>query len=232
MLKVADLSAGYGPRTVLHGIDISVPDASIVTVLGANGAGKSTLMKSIVGIIARTAGTITVDGKALDNRTPDRALAQGIALVPERRELFTQMTVGENLMLGGYLRRDRAAVAADIEHVVGLFPILGRRMQQQAGLLSGGEQQMLAIARAIVSRPRVLLLDEPSLGLAPLIVDEIFTKIELIKKEGVAVLLVEQNAAQALDVADFGYVIEIGEVKLGGPAADLARSEAVRDSYL
>lgn len=232
MLKITDLASGYGSRTVLHEVALEVSAGSIVTVLGANGAGKSTLMKTIVGIIPRSGGTITMDGRPLDNRTPDRALAQGIALVPEQRELFSQMSVGDNLMLGGFRRRDRKAIAADIEHVISLFPILGKRMRQPAGLLSGGEQQMLAIARAIISRPRLLLLDEPSLGLAPIIVEEIFARIEMIKQEGVAILLVEQNAAKALDIADYGYVIEIGEVKLSGKAAELARSDAVRESYL
>ncbi|HWM83960.1 MAG TPA: ABC transporter ATP-binding protein [Pseudolabrys sp.] len=232
MLRIHELSSGYGPRNVLHRINLTVPERGIVTVLGANGAGKSTLMKTIVGILPPTNGHVMLNDKPLNNRTPDRALSQGVALVPERRELFTQMTVGDNLFLGGFQRRDRSCVSDDIARAVELFPILGKRMRQPAGLLSGGEQQMLAIARALISKPRVLLLDEPSLGLAPLIVDEIFEKIDGIRSEGVSVLLVEQNAAKALDIADFGYVLEVGEMKLSGTAADLANSEAVRQAYL
>lgn len=232
MLRINELSSGYGARNVLHCINLTVPERTIVTVLGANGAGKSTLMKTIVGILQPTDGHVTLNDKPLNNRTPDRALKQGVALVPERRELFTQMTVGDNLLLGGFQRSDRSRVADDIARAVELFPILGKRMRQPAGLLSGGEQQMLAIARALISKPRVLLLDEPSLGLAPLIVDEIFEKIDGIRGEGVSVLLVEQNAAKALDIADFGYVLEVGEMKLSGTAADLASSEAVRQAYL
>jgi len=232
MLSVRDLHAGYGGKSVLHGVSLEVPRGMIVTLLGANGAGKSTLLKAIVGLLPRTAGTIEFDTVPLANATPDRALKAGVALVPEQRELFREMSVLDNLRLGAFLRRGNAEIAADCERLLDVFPILRQRASQLARTLSGGEQQMLAIARALMSRPSVLLLDEPSLGLAPKIVEEIFVIIGEISASGTAVLLVEQNAALALDVAQYGYVLDIGEVTLQGSVNELKKSPIVRASYL
>jgi branched-chain amino acid transport system ATP-binding protein len=232
MLSVRDLHAGYGGKSVLHGVSLEVPRGKIVTLLGANGAGKSTLLKTIVGLLPRTAGTIELDSVALTNATPDRALKAGVALVPEQRELFKEMSVIDNLRLGAFLRRGSAEVASDCERLLNVFPILRQRMSQLARTLSGGEQQMLAIARALMSRPAILLLDEPSLGLAPKIVEEIFAIIGQISSDGTAVLLVEQNAALALDVAQYGFVLDIGEITMEGSAEVLKKSPVVKASYL
>jgi|1186.fasta_scaffold22168_2 branched-chain amino acid transport system ATP-binding protein len=232
MLSVRDLYAGYGVKSVLHGVSLEVPRGKIVTLLGANGAGKSTLLKTIVGLLPRTRGTIELDAVPLTNATPDRALKAGVALVPEQRELFRDMSVLDNLRLGAFLRRNRIEVESDCERLLNVFPILRQRSTQLARTLSGGEQQMLAIARALMSRPSILLLDEPSLGLAPKIVEEIFRIIGQISADGTAVLLVEQNAALALDVAQYGFVLDLGEIKLQGSAEDLRKSPIVEASYL
>jgi branched-chain amino acid transport system ATP-binding protein len=232
MLSVRDLYAGYGGKSVLHGVNLEVPRGMIVTLLGANGAGKSTLLKTIVGLLPRTAGTIELDAVPLPNATPDRALKAGVALVPEQRELFREMSVLDNLRLGAFLRRGAAEIQADCERLLNVFPILRQRSSQLARTLSGGEQQMLAIARALMSRPSILLLDEPSLGLAPKIVEEIFAIIGQISADGTAVLLVEQNAALALDVAKYGFVLDLGEITLKGSAEVLKESPIVRASYL
>jgi branched-chain amino acid transport system ATP-binding protein len=232
MLSVRDLHAGYGGKNVLHGVSLEVPRGMIVTLLGANGAGKSTLLKTIVGLMPRTTGTIELDAVPLTNATPDRALKAGVALVPEQRELFGEMTVLDNLRLGAFLRRGIAEIVSDCARLLDVFPILRQRGSQLARTLSGGEQQMLAIARALMSRPSILLLDEPSLGLAPKIVEEIFAIIGQISAEGTAVLLVEQNAALALDVAQYGYVLDLGEITLEGRAQELKMSPIVRASYL
>ena len=232
MLSVRDLYAGYGGKSVLHGVNLEVPRGMIVTLLGANGAGKSTLLKTIVGLLPRTAGTIELDAVPLPNATPDRALKAGVALVPEQRELFREMSVLDNLRLGAFLRRGAAEIQADCEQLLNVFPILRQRSSQLARTLSGGEQQMLAIARALMSRPSILLLDEPSLGLAPKIVEEIFAIIGQISADGTAVLLVEQNAALALDVAKYGFVLDLGEITLEGSAEVLKESPIVRASYL
>jgi branched-chain amino acid transport system ATP-binding protein len=231
MLSVRDLHAGYRNKSVLRGVSLDVPRGRIVALLGANGAGKSTLLKAIVGLLPRTAGRIELDGVPLPNATPDRALKAGVALVPEQRELFKNMTVIDNLRLGAFLHRG-SVVDADCERLLDVFPILRERSLQTARTLSGGEQQMLAIARALMARPAVLLLDEPSLGLAPKIVEEIFSIIGQIGSGGTAVLVVEQNAALALDVAQYGLVLELGEITLEGGAETLKNSPIVQASYL
>jgi len=231
MLSVRDLHAGYRNKSVLRGVSLDVPRGRIVALLGANGAGKSTLLKAIVGLLPRTAGRIELDGVPLPNATPDRALKAGVALVPEQRELFKNMTVIDNLRLGAFLHRG-SVVDADCERLLHVFPILRERSLQTARTLSGGEQQMLAIARALMARPAVLLLDEPSLGLAPKIVEEIFSIIGQIGSGGTAVLVVEQNAALALDVAQYGLVLELGEITLEGGAETLQNSPIVQASYL
>ncbi|MBN9438310.1 ABC transporter ATP-binding protein [Bosea sp. (in: a-proteobacteria)] len=232
MLSVRDLHAGYGGKTVVHGVSLDVPRGEIVTVLGANGAGKSTLLKAIVGLLRRSAGTVELDGRPLPNETPDRALGAGVSLVAEQRELFLSLSVADNLRLGGYQRRGAPDLDADMERLLDTFPVLRKRAGQPARTLSGGEQQMLAIARALMAKPAILLLDEPSLGLAPKIVDEIFAIIAAVAAAGTGVLLVEQNAAMALDVAQHGMVLELGEVTLAGPRDSLRQSEAVTSHYL
>ncbi len=232
MLSIRDLHGGYGKKRVLHGISLDVPRGEIVTLLGANGAGKSTLLKTVVGLLPRSAGTIELDGAPLANATPDRALKAGVALVAEQRELFKEMSVRDNLRLGAFLRAGRQDIERDMERLFALFPILRQRSTQTARSLSGGEQQMLAIARALMGRPAVLLLDEPSLGLAPRIVEEIFQIIAGIRSEGTAILLVEQNAALALDVASHGYILDLGKITLEGDAEALKQSFAVTTHYL
>ena len=231
-LEIAGLEAGYGGARVVQGISFRVPEGSIVTLLGPNGAGKSTTLRAIAGLLRPGGGAVTLDGVRLDGLAADAVVRHGIALVPERRELFPSLSVAENLALGAYVRRDRAAVADDLEMVFALFPRLRERRPQPARTLSGGEQQMLAIGRGLMSRPRYLMLDEPSLGLAPLLIAEIFRKLVDIRAHGTAILLVEQNAAAALDVADHGYVLETGVIRLEGSAAALAADDAVRETYL
>jgi branched-chain amino acid transport system ATP-binding protein len=231
-LELVGIEAGYGGARVVQGISLAVPEGSIVTLLGPNGAGKSTTLRAVAGLVRLSAGKITLDGVRLDGLAPDALVRRGLALVPERRELFPSLSVAENLALGAYIRRDRAAIAADLEMVFMLFPRLRERRGQAARTLSGGEQQMLAIGRGLMSRPRYLLLDEPSLGLAPMLIGEIFRKLAEIRAHGTAILLVEQNAAAALDVADHGYVLETGLIRLEGSAAALAADDAVRETYL
>jgi branched-chain amino acid transport system ATP-binding protein len=231
-LEVAGLEAGYGSVRVVHGISFSVPDSSIVTLLGPNGAGKSTTLRAIAGLVKPSGGSVTLDGDRLDGLAADAVVRRGLALVPERRELFPSLSVAENLSLGAYTRADRAGIATDLDMVFTLFPRLRERRQQHARTLSGGEQQMLAIGRGLMSRPRYLLLDEPSLGLAPLLIAEIFRKFAEIRAGGATILLVEQNASAALDVADHGYVLETGIIRLEGSAASLAADEAICETYL
>lgn len=231
-LEIAGLEAGYGGARVVQGISFAVPEGRIVTLLGPNGAGKSTTLRAIAGLVRPSGGTVTLDGERLDGLAADAVVRRGLALVPERRELFPSLSVAENLALGAYVRSDRAAIANDLEMVFTLFPRLKERRPQPARTLSGGEQQMLAIGRGLMSRPRYLLLDEPSLGLAPLLIAEIFRKLVDIRANGTAILLVEQNAAAALDVADHGYVLETGVIRLEGSAAALAADDAVRETYL
>ena len=232
LLEVNGLEAQYGWTKVLHGIRFAVEDGGITTILGANGAGKTTTLRAVCGMV-RTAGEIRFDGQRLTGRATEDIVRLGIAHVPEGRGTFMQLTVEENLRLGAYARREGGPLAGELARAYDYFPVLGERRRQIAGSLSGGEQQMLAVARALMLRPRLLLLDEPSLGLAPLVVREIFRIVRAInREERVGVLLVEQNAAIALDLADHAYLLETGRVVMSGPAADLRRDDAVRRSYL
>ena len=233
MLKLTDVVAQYGPIRALQGISIDVPAGQVVTILGANGAGKSTTLRTISGLLRPTAGAIEFDGKRIDGRAPESIVELGISHAPEGRQIFTQLTVLENLRLGSYARRDKKAVKEDLEEVFSYFPRLRERTKQVAGTLSGGEQQMLAIGRALMARPRLLLLDEPSLGLAPLLVRDIFRIIAQINRDhGTTILLVEQDAITALSIAHYGYVLETGRVVVANQAEALRNDEALRRSYL
>ncbi|MEK9199110.1 ABC transporter ATP-binding protein [Lysinibacillus halotolerans] len=231
MLKLTNVQTYYGQIQALKGIDLEVPEGQIITLLGANGAGKSTTMKTIAGILKPKKGTIEFLGENVTGLRPDQLLRKGIALVPEGRAILSSMTVLENLEMGAYHRKDKG-VKEDIDNVMKRFPILFERQTQLAGTLSGGQQQMLAIARALLSKPKLLLLDEPSMGLAPLIVSEIFTIIKEIKEAGTTVLLVEQNAKQALKIADFGYVMETGKIIIEGKSSDLLADSRIVEAYL
>jgi branched-chain amino acid transport system ATP-binding protein len=233
LLKVNDLRAGYGRAEVLHGIHIEAAKGSVITVIGPNGAGKSTLLNTLMGILPGR-GNVEFDGQNITDLTLEERVMMGIALVPEKRELFGTMPVEDNLVLGGYrqMRLGNKTWRDGLEQVYALFPRLKERRLQLAGTLSGGERQMLAVGRSLMSGPKLLMLDEPSLGLAPLIVKEIFSIIETLRKTGVTIVLVEQNARAALAVADQGYVLEMGEVSLSGPAAELAHDPRVIDTYL
>jgi branched-chain amino acid transport system ATP-binding protein len=233
MLKVSGIRASYGPIAALHNISIEVPEGKVVTLLGSNGAGKTSTLRVISGLLRPSAGTVEFMGRRIDRRSSSSIVSMGVSHVPEGRELFADMTVQENIALGAYTRRDRSGVKEDTERTLARFPILAERRAQQAGSLSGGEQQMLALARALMSRPRLLLLDEPSLGLAPLVVEAIFNHVRTIKEEeGMTVLLVEQDASIALDIADYGYVLETGRIVIEGPAERLREDEGVRRTYL
>jgi branched-chain amino acid transport system ATP-binding protein len=232
ILEVDGLEAFYGRTKALHGVSFSMEERGITTVLGANGAGKTTTLRAISAMV-RTAGTIRLAGERIDGRSPEDIVARGVAHVPEGRGTFVDLTVEENLRLGAWARRDRGGVAEDLARVLGYFPILEQRRRQQAGTLSGGEQQMLAIARALMLRPRLLLVDEPSLGLAPMLVREIFRILRTINRDsGTSMLLVEQNAALALDLADHVFLLETGRVVLSGTSDVLQRDDAIRRSYL
>ena len=233
LLKVTDLRAGYGKAEVLHGLNIEAQRGSVITVIGPNGAGKSTFLNTLMGILPGK-GRIELEGQSIENLTLEERVMLGIALVPEKRELFGTMSVQDNLVLGGYrqMRLGNSQWQSRMDDVFDLFPRLKERRQQEAGTLSGGERQMLAVGRALMSRPSVLMLDEPSLGLAPLIVKDIFNIIETLRQTGVTIVLVEQNARAALAVADQGYVLEMGEIGLSGPAAELAQDPRVIDTYL
>jgi branched-chain amino acid transport system ATP-binding protein len=232
LLELEDVRARYGPVQALHGVSLTVGEGEAVAVLGANGAGKTTTLRAVSGTVRRS-GRIVFAGRNIARRAPEVVARAGIAHVPEGRGTLTELSVRENLRIGAYVRRDRNAVAEDERRVIGYFPQLADRGRQRAGTLSGGEQQMLALARALMLRPRLLLLDEPSLGLAPLVVAEIFRIVrELNEKEGLAVLVVEQNAALALEASSRAYVLEVGRVAVEGPSADLRRDESVRRSYL
>jgi branched-chain amino acid transport system ATP-binding protein len=232
LLELEDVTARYGPVIALHGISLRVDEGESVAVLGANGAGKTTTLRAVSGTVRRS-GKIAFGGKSIARTAPEAVARAGVAHVPEGRGTLTELSVQENLRLGAYTRRDRKAVADDERRVLSYFPQLAQRGSQRAGTLSGGEQQMLALARALMLRPRLLLLDEPSLGLAPLVVAEIFRIVrELNEREGLAVLVVEQNAAVALDATARAYVLEVGKVAVEGTSADLQRDEAVRRSYL
>ena len=232
LLTVRDLEARYGETRVLRGISFEVAEGGITTILGANGAGKTTTLRAVCGMV-KTAGEVSLAGRRIDGWATEDIVRLGVAHVPEGRGTFVQLSVEENLRLGAYARRDAADLGADIERVSRYFPVLGERRRQVAGTLSGGEQQMLAVARALMLRPRLLLLDEPSLGLAPLVVREIFRIVRTInREERVSVLLVEQNASLALGLADHAYLMETGSVVMSGPAAELRENDAIRRAYL
>jgi branched-chain amino acid transport system ATP-binding protein len=232
LLEVRGLSAGYGAGPVLHGIDFGVAEAGVTTLLGANGAGKTTTLRALCAMV-QASGEVRFGGERIDGLATEDIVRRGIAHVPDGRGTFVELTVEENLRLGAYVRRDRAAVARDFDRVYGYFPRLRERRRQQAGTLSGGEQQMLAIGRALMLRPRLLLLDEPSFGLAPLVVQEIFGIMGAINRdERVGILLVEQNASLALGIADRAYLLETGRVVLSGSAREVGADESVRNSYL
>ena len=232
MLKIKDLHVSYGGIHALRGIDMEVPDGKIVTLIGANGAGKSTALRTISGLVKAESGSITYDGAELLGMPIYKILEKGIAMVPEGRRILTNLTVLENLKIGAYLRKDKAGIEKDIQWVYSLFPRLQERSWQLGGTLSGGEQQMLAVGRALMSRPKLMMMDEPSLGLAPLVVRDIFEIIKEINRQGVTVLLIEQNANMALKTADFGYVLETGQITLSGTGRDLLTNEAVKKAYL
>jgi branched-chain amino acid transport system ATP-binding protein len=232
MLRIQGLSVHYGGIHALQGIDLEVPEGSVVSLIGANGAGKSTTLRAIVGLVRSSGGTITWDGAPITGRPTKDIVSRGVCLVPEGRRVFPNLTVDENLSLGAYSRSDRPAIAADRRKVFGLFPRLEERRSQRAGTLSGGEQQMLAVGRALMTRPRLLMMDEPSLGLAPLVVKMIFDIVRTIHAEGVTVLLVEQNAKAALEIADQAYVLETGRLTLRGTGRELLADDRVRRAYL
>ena len=232
LLEVRELVAGYGPIRALDGVSISVDEGELVAIIGANGAGKSTLLMAISGIVPPRGGTVSFAGRPLAGLAPHEVVRLGIGQAPEGRRIFPRLTVRENLELGGFTQPDRSQLKHDIAEACGLFPVLGERLGQLGGTLSGGEQQMLAIARALVGRPRLLLLDEPSLGLAPLIVAKVFDVIRSLSDRGIAVVLVEQNARAALALASRGYVLETGRITLTGTGPELAADARVRDAYL
>ncbi|MCB1744058.1 MAG: ABC transporter ATP-binding protein [Gammaproteobacteria bacterium] len=232
MLEVEGLTAAYGATRVLHGIDFDLDEGGITAILGANGAGKTTTLRALCAMV-RTGGRIVLDGRSIAGLSTEAIARRGVAHVPEGRGTFTRLTTEENLRLGAVSRRGEAAIRGDLQRMYGYFPRLRERRQQQAGTLSGGEQQMLAVARALMLRPRLMLLDEPSFGLAPLIVRELFEILARInREEGVSMLLVEQNASIALDLADHVYLLETGRVAMSGPAAEIAADDQVRRSYL
>ncbi len=232
MLKIDNLHVSYGGIRALQGVSLEVPDGKIVTLIGANGAGKSTTLRTISGLVKADSGSITYDGQEILGMPINKILEKGIALVPEGRRVFTNLSVLENLRIGAYLRNDKAQIEKDLQWVYELFPRLKERSWQMAGTLSGGEQQMLAVARALMSKPKVIMMDEPSLGLAPLVVKGIFDIIRQINDQGVTVLLIEQNANMALKVADFAYVLETGRITLTGTGRELLVNEDVKKAYL
>jgi branched-chain amino acid transport system ATP-binding protein len=232
MLEISGLHVSYGAIQALHGVDLKVEEGQIVTLIGSNGAGKSTTLRAVSGLLKPVSGTITFHGQRIDGMKAHDIVRLGISQAPEGRGVFANMTVAENLDLGAYVRDDKAGIAADMERSLDLFPRLRERLQQKAGTLSGGEQQMLAIGRALLARPKLLLLDEPSLGLAPQVVATIFQILRDINKSGTTILLVEQNAHMALEVAHRGYVLEVGRVVLSDDAKVLAQSDEVRKHYL
>ena len=232
MLTLEGLSVFYGGIHALRGIDIQVPDGKIITLIGANGAGKSTMLNSIVGLVKPASGTITWDGGDITRGDPKDIVSRGLALIPEGRHVFPNLTVDENLTLGAYARRDKAGIKKDRERCFELFPRLKERSRQHAGTLSGGEQQMLAVARGLMSSPKILMLDEPSLGLAPLVSKMIFDIIREINKNGTTVLLIEQNAHAALEISDYAYVLETGIITMQNTGAVLLNDDSIRKAYL
>lgn len=232
MLEIKDLYVRYGMIEAIKGISFEVRDGEIVTLIGSNGAGKTTTMHAISGLLKPASGSIMLDGVELTKTPNHKIVSMGLAQVPEGRRVFAQQTVEENLLLGAYARKDKDGIQKDLEHAYDLFPRLLERKKQLAGTLSGGEQQMLAMARALMSRPKILLMDEPSMGLSPLLVKEIFHIIQDINKDGTTILLVEQNAKMALAIADRAYVLETGKISLEGTGEELSASEEVRKAYL
>ncbi len=232
LLKVDDLHVGYGGIQAVKGVSLEVREGELVSLIGSNGAGKTTTMNAITGLLALGSGQIELAGRSIAGQGPWDLVQQGLAMVPEGRGVFTRMTIVENLQMGAYIRHDAAAIAQDMERVFATFPRLQERRDQLAGTLSGGEQQMLAMGRALMSRPKMLLLDEPSMGLSPLMVDKIFDVIRDVSAQGVTILLVEQNASRALQIADRAYVMESGLITLSGPADDLLHDPKVRAAYL
>ncbi|HOZ72237.1 MAG TPA: ABC transporter ATP-binding protein [Spirochaetales bacterium] len=232
MLRIDDLSVHYGGIHALQGISFEVPEGKIVTLIGANGAGKSTTLKSVVGLVKPSGGSISLDGERVSGLATRDIVRRGVVLAPEGRRIFPDLSTEENLELGAFMRDDKVGVAADKKRMYALFPRLEERRKQKAGTLSGGEQQMLAVARALMSRPKLLMMDEPSLGLAPLIVKMIFDIVKAINAEGTTILLVEQNAKAALEIADFGYVLETGRITMSGPGRELLADDGVRRAYL
>ncbi len=232
LLQLQDVDAYYGPSQVLHAVSLEINPGEVVCLLGANAAGKTTTMKTIFGLLRPKKGTILFDGKRIERRLPGDIVRMGMALVPEARRIFPRMTVLENLEMGAFTRNNRAEIRQDIEHVCSIFPRLKERLKQQAGTMSGGEQQMLAMARALMSRPRMICMDEPSMGLSPLLVETVFGTIQRIRSEGVTVFLVEQNASMALSLADRGYVLQTGKIVLSDTAANLLTNDLVRQAYL
>ena len=233
MLEVRNLSVKYGVIAALHGISFTIKQGDIVTLIGANGAGKTTTLRAISGLVKAAGGEVSYDGYAVTNEAPHQLVARGLAHVPEGRMIFSNLTVAENLRMGAYLRNSRDEIQATQDYVFGIFPVLEERQQQIAGTLSGGEQQMLAIGRALMSKPRLLMLDEPSLGIAPKLVKKIFEKIvEINREQGITILLVEQNANLALEISHYGYVLETGRIILENNAAALRQDPKVRSAYL
>ena len=233
LLKVSNVETYYGPIMAIRGVSFEVPRGCIVTILGANGAGKTTVLKTVSGVMDPQKGTVIFDGREIQRMDPDRVARLGLSHVPEGREIFPLLTVAENLRMGAFMRADRDGIAQDLEKVYEYFPVMKSRAQQRAGQLSGGEQQMLAISRALMARPSMMLLDEPSLGLAPRLVKEIFDIIVRINRErGVTVLLVEQNANMALHVADYGYVLEVGRIVMEDTCARLLEKDDIKEFYL
>jgi branched-chain amino acid transport system ATP-binding protein len=232
MLELQDVHSYYGNIHALKGISLTVEQGEIVTLIGANGAGKSTTIRTISGLMSPRHGEVWLEGQRIDGVPAHKLAGMGVGQAPEGRWIFPQLTVLENLQMGAFVRTDRAGIQEDFEHVFTLFPRLEERLNQKGGTLSGGEQQMLAIGRALMGHPRLLMLDEPSMGLAPVLVDAIFETIQRINQEGTTILLVEQNALMALEVANRGYVLQTGEIVLGGTAKELAANEMVRKAYL
>jgi branched-chain amino acid transport system ATP-binding protein len=232
MLQLVDVDAYYGPSQVLHSVSLEVNQGEIVCLLGANAAGKTTTMKTIFGLLRPRRGTILFDGQAIERKLPGDIVKSGLALVPEARRIFSRMTVLENLEMGAYTRRNRVEVKADIERVCEIFPRIRERLKQVAGTMSGGEQQMLAMGRALMSRPRMICMDEPSMGLSPILVETVFSTVKKIRDEGVTIFLVEQNASMALGLADRGYVLQTGKIVLSDTAPNLLTNDLVRQAYL
>ncbi len=232
MLRLVDIDAYYGPSQVLHSISLEVNKGEIVCLLGANAAGKTTTMKTIFGLVRAKHGKIEFDGQSIEKRLPGDIVRSGLVLVPEARRIFARMTVLENLQMGAYSRSSHSEIAADLDHVCQIFPRIKERLKQIAGTMSGGEQQMLAMGRALMSRPRMICMDEPSMGLSPILVETVFDTVKQIRSEGVTIFLVEQNASMALGLADRGYVIQTGNIVLSDTAANLLQNDQVRQAYL